>query len=145
MTLHERSAGVVLIRRQNGDVRYLLLDYDKHWDYSKGHVEAGESDESAALREVHEETGISDLTLLNGFARQIVYFFRDKKKGLIQKTVVFFLGESNAGNVQLSHEHVGHAWLDFEAALERLTFASAKEVLRAAHAFLNGKSGSPAN
>ena len=59
MTL-ERSAGLLLFNDTPGlPRRFLLLDYGKHWDYPKGHVEAGEDDVTAAHRELHEETGIS--------------------------------------------------------------------------------------
>ncbi len=116
--------------------RYLLLDYGHHWDYAKGHVEAGETDTVAALRELAEETSITDARLIDGFTRQIVYFFRSKQKRKpIRKTVIFFLAQTLTIKVTLSHEHTAHAWLDYHAALQRLTFPTAKELLQAAHEF----------
>ena len=47
----------------------------------------------AALRELREETGIGDVELVDDFRHEIVYFFRPPGKGLVRKTVVFFLGE----------------------------------------------------
>ena len=42
----ERSAGFVIYHQnaQQGPVEFLLLDYRRHWDFPKGHVEAGEDD-----------------------------------------------------------------------------------------------------
>ena len=115
--------------------RYLLLDYGRHWDYPKGHIEKGESDIEAAERELHEETGLEAGRILPDFAREIRYFFRSGKK-LIDKTVVFFLAESAGEKVRISDEHVGFAWLEYEAALDRLTYANAREILRLAEAHL---------
>jgi 8-oxo-dGTP pyrophosphatase MutT (NUDIX family) len=134
-TVHEHSAGLVLFRRSPARL-YLLLDYGKHWDYPKGHVEAGESDLNAARRELKEETGIDQVTIFPGFARQIEYYFRDKKKGLVHKSVVFFLAETDAEKVTLSDEHVDFAFLPVDEAVKRLTFASARQVLRQAEEFV---------
>lgn len=132
----ERSAGVIVFRTNDaGERLYLLLDYGRFWDYPKGHVEKDEDDAAAALRELAEETGIADAELLPGFAKEIAYFFRDKKKGLIRKEVVFFAARTSRQRIKLSHEHSGSAWLPFDEAIERLTYANAKQVLRDAHAF----------
>lgn len=136
----ERSAGFILFRtRPDGETReYLLLDYGRHWDYVKGHVEAGEDDRTAAIRELKEETGLDAPRIVDGFEREIDYYFRGGKAGLIHKQVAFFLGEcaDPAADVVLSHEHVGHAFLTFDAAVKRLTYSTARELLRSAHEFL---------
>ncbi len=140
MAVHERSAGFIVFHVRPGDgpaadrAEYLLLDYGRHWDFAKGHVEAGEDDLAAATRELAEETGLRDVRVLPGFRHEITYFFRHKSKGLIRKTVVFFLAEADpAAAVTLSHEHVGYAYLPAEPAQKRVTFANAKQVLRLAH------------
>jgi len=145
MTRHERSAGFVCFRRQAdppGAAEYLLLDYGRHWEYAKGHVNPGESDLDAAVRELREETGIRDVRVVEGFRHELVYFFRDRHKGLIRKTVVFFLAETSVtdADVLLSDEHVAFAFLPFEDAVRRVTFAGARQVLRAAHERLTANS-----
>lgn len=55
------SAGVVVVRDTPTGWRYLLLRAFTHWDFPKGMVEAGEEPLAAAIREVCEETLISDL------------------------------------------------------------------------------------
>jgi 8-oxo-dGTP pyrophosphatase MutT (NUDIX family) len=137
MTIHERSAGVIVFRKPADDrIEYLLLDYGKHWDYPKGHVEKGETDEQAARRELTEETGIKDVAFVPGFAREITYFFRHRNRGLVRKTVVFFIGEVTHAQIKLSHEHVGHVFLAFDDSIRKVTYSTAKQVLREAHAFL---------
>lgn len=55
------SAGAVLVRRSPDGWRYLVLRVYRTWDFPKGGVEAGESPLQAAVREVEEETALTDL------------------------------------------------------------------------------------
>jgi bis(5'-nucleosidyl)-tetraphosphatase len=173
MLRSERSAGVICYRtdpRAEGGRLYLLLNYGRHWDLPKGHLEKGEDDAAAALRELAEETGIRDAALLPGFHQEMVYFFRSKPdRGhqradsvrprkqkhraaaeaagpatgeLIRKTVVFFLAQTARRRIQLSHEHVGYAFLPYEEARRQLTFSKAKKLLDAAREFLDRTGGS---
>ena len=138
-TREERSAGVI-VYRDGGEGRvFLLLDYGKYWDYAKGHVEKGEDDRTAALRELEEETGIREVELEPGFREEIVYFFRHPKRGLVRKTVAFFLGKTRTEQVKLSHEHVGYAWVGEGEALGKVKYPTAKQVFRAARAFLSNR------
>lgn len=126
----ERSAGVIIFRPPG---EFLLLDYGKHWDFPKGHIKKGETELAAATRELAEETGLLDVRFLPDFRHEITYFFRKPRRGLVRKSVVFFLAEAAKGDVTLSHEHVGFEWLNFDRAIERVTFPTAKEVLRRAN------------
>lgn len=139
MALSERSAGVIVYRLPagGGEREFLLLDYGRYWDYAKGHVEPCEDDRTAALRELREETDIRSAELLDGFAHEMTYFFRSKR-GLVRKSVVFFLGRvAPDAAVTLSPEHADYAWLTYEAARRRVTYASAKAVLQAAQEHLD--------
>jgi 8-oxo-dGTP pyrophosphatase MutT (NUDIX family) len=137
MARHERSAGILLFRMSKSGRKFLLLDYGHHWDLPKGHVEGGEDLLQAAMRELQEETGITDAHVIPGFSHEIRYFFRNKKKELVHKTVWFCLGETWTSKVRLSDEHVGFKYLPFEEALERLTYPAAKSLLRHAQEFLD--------
>jgi 8-oxo-dGTP pyrophosphatase MutT (NUDIX family) len=128
----EFSAGFILYRESESGPLFLLLDYGKHWDYAKGHLEEGETAWQAAVRELREETGIRQVDRVGRFERDMHYVFRSPKKGVVHKTVTYFLGRTRQEEVTVSDEHEGHAWLPLAAALERLTFENAREMLRAA-------------
>jgi 8-oxo-dGTP pyrophosphatase MutT (NUDIX family) len=138
MARQERSAGFVVFHTNRDDGhQFLLLDYGRHWDFPKGHVEKGESDIQAAIRELKEETGISNARVVEGFQEEVVYFFRHPKHGLIRKTVIFFLAETLTLDVTLSHEHNAFEFLAYPVARSRLTFPSARKILDAAWKWLS--------
>ena len=139
MARSERSAGFVIFHTRVGPTavrEYLLLDYGRHWDLPKGHLHKGEDDLTAALRELQEETGLVGPRVIPGFKEEILYFFRAGKKGLIRKTVVFYLAETSHQEIVLSDEHVGHVFLPIQDALPRITFPNSRAVVQRAEAFL---------
>jgi 8-oxo-dGTP pyrophosphatase MutT (NUDIX family) len=141
----ERSAGAVLFRREDSQLRFLLLHYTSgHFDWPKGNIEEGESEVETVLREVREETGLQRTRVIPGFREEISYFYR-RQGSLVRKTVVFYLAEAEDSDVKLSHEHIGYRWLDYEGALKTLTYENSRSVLRKAKAVLDGilKTSSP--
>jgi bis(5'-nucleosidyl)-tetraphosphatase len=135
----EFSAGFILFRDTPEGRVYLLLDYGRHWDYAKGHLEKGETAWKAAVRELREETGIRKVDRVGRFKMDMHYAFFSPKKGRISKTVTYFLGRTTSEAVKVSDEHEGHAWLPFDEAMERLTFDNAREVLAAAEQSMRGQ------
>jgi len=145
MARQERSAGFIVFNPPAAgfhSIEFLLLDYGHHWDFPKGHLEKGENDFAAAIRELSEETGLINPRVVPGFHQEIVYFFRHKRHGVVRKTVIFFLAATDSRQIKLSDEHCGFAFLPFEAAVKRLTFPNARQVLRAAFEHL-GKLPNP--
>ena len=137
-TRREFSAGFLLFRDTPMGRLWLLLDYGKHWDYPKGHLEKGENAWQAAVRELREETGIKRVDRVGRFKQEMEYGFYSPKKGKIHKTVTYFVGRTTDPEVTVSHEHTGYAWLDYDAAMQKLTYENAKTILRAAHEWLMG-------
>jgi bis(5'-nucleosidyl)-tetraphosphatase len=134
--LREKSCGAVIYINNQEKTRYLLLNYTAgHWDFVKGNVEPNETEKQTVTREMMEETGITDAQFIDGFRESISYFYR--RQGLtINKEVVFYIIESNTEAVKISFEHIGFIWLDYQHAMEKLTFKNAKDILLKAHDFL---------
>jgi bis(5'-nucleosidyl)-tetraphosphatase len=136
--LSEKSCGAVVFLK-NSEAKYLLLCYGAgHWDFVKGNVEPKESEKDTVIRELQEETGIVDARFIDGFREKIEYFYR-RQGSTIHKKVIFFLIETHTKKVELSYEHVGYIWLDYQPAMEKLTFKNAKNVLQKAHNLLKGQ------
>lgn len=133
--LREKSCGAVVFLK-NTEVSFLLLHYEAgHWDFVKGNVEPNESEKDTVIRELREETEIADARFMEGFREKIEYFYR-RQGATVHKEVIFFLIETHKEKVELSYEHVGHTWLDYQSAMKRLTFKNAKNVLQKAHELL---------
>ena len=132
----EKSCGAVVFLKKDNNVNYLLLHYEAgHWDFVKGNVEPNESEKSTVLRELQEETGIVDAQFIEGFKERVEYFYR-RQGATIHKEVIFYLTETHTEKVELSFEHVGFVWLDYQHAIEKLNFSNAKKVLQKAQEFL---------
>jgi 8-oxo-dGTP pyrophosphatase MutT (NUDIX family) len=125
----ETSCGVVLVNF--GSV--LLLQYPQgHWGFPKGHYEAADGTyQRTALRELEEETGISAVRMVDDWQMRTYYEFHHKGRR-IEKEVFWFIGETDAYDITLSHEHRNFMWLEWEDAEAQLSFEQSREVLRGA-------------
>ncbi len=136
----ERSAGGVVLRRIRGTLHVLLiLDPYGNWGLPKGHLEGGENPPQASLREVGEETGLSDLAL-GPELRTIDWYFRLKGR-LIHKHCTFFLMTSEEG-LAVPEEGEGItecSWFPLLEAVDRIGYDNAREVLRDAARLVLGE------
>jgi bis(5'-nucleosidyl)-tetraphosphatase len=136
----ERSAGAVIFSiKETKSISYLLLQYGAgHWDFPKGNIEDSEDESQAACREIREETGIENVEFLDGYKGKVEYYYR-REHELVHKEVVFFLAKSDSQKVILSNEHIAYLWKNYDNALAKLTYKSAKDILVQAQNFLKAK------
>jgi bis(5'-nucleosidyl)-tetraphosphatase len=138
--MEERSAGAVLYNQNNGIRRYLLLLNVGRWDFPKGNVERGESEEQTVFREVREETGINGIVLVEGFRKVIEYFYR-RGEATVHKSVVFYLARTHENAVKISNEHQGFGWFYYPQALSKATHDNSKNLLVEADRFIRKLEG----
>lgn len=134
----ERSAGFVLYSMDEGVRKYLLLHhrYGGHWGFPKGHIEAGESEMTAALRETREETGIGDIRPVADFRKVSRYHFHRGARPVFKENV-YFLASAAYSKPVLSREHTQGEWLPYPEARERLTYDDVRHMLDEAEEFLD--------
>jgi 8-oxo-dGTP pyrophosphatase MutT (NUDIX family) len=133
----ETSAGGVVFRMADGHALFLVIrDSYKNWGFPKGHLEPGEQPETAALREVREETGLADLSL-RGAVTTIDWHFRFRGR-LIHKVCHFFLMETGEAETspQRAEGITACRWVPFEEAESLISYANARDVLRRAQALV---------
>ena len=56
------SAGGIIVNHNNEIP--LITEGDGFWGFPRGRIENNEDNLSAAIREIHEETGLTDVTLV---------------------------------------------------------------------------------
>ena len=145
----ETSAGGVVVRMAPADggcerpLFLIIRDSYDNWGFPKGHVEAGEQPEAAALREVSEETGIGSLTVRTSIDT-IDWYFRFRGR-LIHKVCHFYLMVTDLADTspQRSEGITACRWESYEQAAQLVSYANARDVLRRAHELIT--SDSPAS
>lgn len=140
--VHETSAGGMIVKVENGEAWVALIARrNRHgnleWCLPKGHVEAPETQEQAAEREVFEETGIrgdviSPLTSIN-------YSFYGAGR-IVYKVVHHYLLEATSGDIGVEndpdHEAERAEWVRFSDLGKRLVYANELKVAAEARRLL---------
>ena len=126
----QAAGGVIVRHTPHGEMQVLLVHrpHREDWTFPKGKLEAGESHEGCALREVEEETGLrctlgaelpaSSYTNGNGRPKVVRYWIMDP-------------GNGRAGP---RNEVDALGWVSLEDAASLLTYPRDREILAAAAA-----------
>ncbi len=126
-SIEVQAAGGVVVREADGEVQLLLVHRPRYddWSFPKGKLDAGESFEQAALREVLEETALS----CRRADELPASIYRDAGGRL--KIVRYWLMEALAGDVEsrAADEEVDTArWISLEDAHKLLTYPPDREL-----------------
>lgn len=134
------SSGGVVYRWEDRNPLFLLLGSNRRgvWCLPKGLIEENEDELTTAMREVREETGVSRVKL-HGKVGVIKYQFGFKAK-TFDKTVHFFLFETDQADAKVGNEHDFMAWMPYEKAVETLSYANEKEMLSKAWNMIKARS-----
>jgi 8-oxo-dGTP pyrophosphatase MutT (NUDIX family) len=146
-TRNEYSSGGVVISNRQG-VPYVAMIATRgrtRWGLPKGAVAEGETSETAALREVQEETGLQAQIVKP--LDTIEYFFRAGDT-LIRKRVDFYLMLHTGGELKPQLSEVDDVeWVELGEAIQRASFPSEKNLIESAQRELQemAKQPSPAS
>jgi len=130
------SSGGVVFRRSGSQIFYLLLGFRRRniWCLPKGLIEHGETEIDAATREVREETGVSSLKLIDKIGTIRYQFgYKDKR---FDKTVHFFLFETDQVETVVGTEHDMYTWLPFEKAIQAMSYPNERDILERANSMV---------
>ncbi len=121
------SAGAIILREIAGELKLALAHHKnsaKEWVLPKGHVDMDESLEQAALREIHEETGLARVQLikhLGTMMRQSI-----KSNGDVEdKTIHYFLAyalDNDQSQTPLDPRFIGVGWFSPRQAIELIPY-----------------------
>jgi ADP-ribose pyrophosphatase YjhB (NUDIX family) len=130
--VEETSAGGLVVDRAAARPRAALIGrHDRRgrlvWSLPKGHVEAGETAEVAAVREVEEETGIRGHVLAPLGTIDFWFVVEDRR---VHKTVHHFLLEADGGQLSDADVEIDEvAWVDLGDLAGRLEYADERRLL----------------
>lgn len=113
------SCGAVIVRKTDDGWLTLMLRAYHNWDFPKGICEEGESPMDAAIREIGEETGITNL--------EFAWGDRSTDTGPYSrgKTARYYLARTDQESVEMGiapelgrPEHHEFRWVDFDEAYD---------------------------
>ncbi len=135
------SAGVVIVRKEKNEWKYLFLRAFRSWDFPKGIVESTETPLDTACREVKEETGITDLCFRwGGVFKETLPYAGGKK------VARYFIAETSESTVTFSinpeigkPEHHEYRWLNYDE-IKTLSPERLLPIIKWANSFIISKS-----
>jgi 8-oxo-dGTP pyrophosphatase MutT (NUDIX family) len=135
-TVEQISAGGAAFRRTDSgyEIALIAVGANRRWQLPKGLIDAGETPEIAALREVREEAGI-ETELLSKIETIEYWYFGDHRGERVRfhKSVHFYLLAYRGGAIENHDAEVVEArWTRAAEAIDRLAFKGEKTVVEKA-------------
>ncbi|HEX4160914.1 MAG TPA: NUDIX hydrolase [Acidimicrobiales bacterium] len=120
-----QAAGGLVVRRHQGTLEIAVVHRPVHedWSFPKGKLEEGETFESAALREVEEETGLACRLL-----RFIGHTEYVDRKGRA-KAVAYWVMVAQSGSFAPNDEVDEMRWVTLEGASHLLSYPRDRELV----------------
>lgn len=132
----EFSSGAIVYNFLDDNIKFLIVKHVLgHFSFPKGHIENGESEIDAAVREVLEETGIL-ISIDTNFKRINTYCPYKN----VTKNVMYFVGIPVSGVAKAQETEILEAfWADYVSARNILTYESDKKILDDAYKYIINK------
>ena len=141
----EVSAGGFVISKTDGSLVALMARFNRggklEWCIPKGHLEANETNEQAALREVFEETGLQ-ANIIEYLGEVSYQFIQGGKR--VNKTVHVYLMEQTGGELSFDKDPHKEAseleWVQVSKLLTRLSHSNERRIAKMAVELIEARS-----
>ena len=123
--VREPTSGGIVFRftRDRKDIEILLIQDSKdRWTIPKGHIEPGETAKMTARREIEEETGLSNLSVLTWLGK-IHFKYRRMDKLVLMTTQVYLVQALDSHERPTPEKWMkGIRWFSFTEALDIIEY-----------------------
>ena len=136
----EESYGTVPVYLDSSTPLYLVMQqHQGHWGFPKGHPEGDETPQETAIRELREEVGIKEISLVEDWKAIDTYKYT-KEQEVCNKRATYFLGITSETQTTLDAQEVIQCeWMPYTGAKKQLTFSESEDTLKKAKEYLEEK------
>ena len=118
------SGGIVFrLTRDKKDIEILLIQDSKgRWTIPKGHIEPGETAKMTARREIEEETGLKNVSILSWLGK-IHFKYRRTDRLVLMTTQVYLAQALDSHEMPVGEKWMkGIQWFSFTDALDAIEY-----------------------
>jgi ADP-ribose pyrophosphatase YjhB (NUDIX family) len=124
------AGGIVFRRNEKKEVEIVLIqDAKDRWTIPKGHIEEGETAKQAAQREVCEETGLTDVKVMNWLGK-INFRYRRATSLVLMSTEIFLVKAQGDTDKLIAEEWMnGIKWFPAAEALDKIEYEDIEKII----------------
>lgn len=123
--LREVTAGGIIFRhgKKPGEIEFLLIqDAKNRWTIPKGHMEEGESSKETARREIGEETGLTEVDVLNWLGKINFRYRRQQSLVLISQDIFLVRARGDTDKLVAEDWMNDIRWFKSSEALDKIEY-----------------------
>ena len=125
------SGGIIFRLTKDGkDIEILLIQDSKgRWTIPKGHIEPGETAKMTARREIEEETGLKNVSIL-AWLGTIHFKYRRADKLVLMTTQIYLVEAMDAHEMPIGEKWMkGIKWFPFAEALDLIEYDDIEKLM----------------
>ena len=130
--VREPTSGGIIFRLtpDQKDIEVLLIQDSKgRWTIPKGHIEPGETAKMTARREIEEETGLRNVSVLSWLGK-IHFKYRRADKLVLMTTQIYLVQALDAKEMPTGEKWMkGIRWFSFVEALDLIEYEDIEKIM----------------
>ena len=130
--VREPTSGGIIFRftKDKKDIQILLIqDSKERWTIPKGHIEPGETAKMTARREIEEETGLRNISILTWLGK-IHFKYRRLDKLVLMTTQIYLVQALDSHERPVPEKWMkGIKWFSFADALDAIEYEDIEKLM----------------
>ncbi|MBR6964843.1 NUDIX domain-containing protein [Candidatus Saccharibacteria bacterium] len=130
--VREPTSGGIIFRlsEDQKDIEILLIqDSKERWTIPKGHIEPGETAKMTARREIEEETGLKNVSILSWLGK-IHFKYRRLEKLVLMTTQVYLVQALDKNEMPMKEKWMkGIQWFKFADAIDAIEYEDIEKLM----------------